>query len=306
MCPLKRHLIQFKQNIVGILGKMHSMLKIGFIKLVVEELDNRSNFPNQLAIAAIFKDEGSYLKEWIEYHRLIGVTKFYLFDNESTDNSTKILEQYKRDGIVELRKIKGKGRQIDAYQRAIKLAKNETKWLAVIDLDEFILPLEPNKTVLDILEEQKRSALLVGWMIYGSNGYLHKPNGLVVDNYRYHAPDNFIADYKSIINPRKVLEIKNPHYFKMLGKTTDETGKRIFQYPYINRPEAVPASKKKIRINHYYSKSWDEFQLKSLRGYADCSSKVARNIENFKDHDQNEVSDHYMDQYIIKLKQKLK
>ena len=33
------------------------------------------------SICAIFRDEGTYLKEWIEYHRIIGIDHFYLYNN---------------------------------------------------------------------------------------------------------------------------------------------------------------------------------------------------------------------------------
>ena len=36
-----------------------------------------------LSVCAIFKDEASYLKEWIEYHKLVGVQHFYLYENEN-------------------------------------------------------------------------------------------------------------------------------------------------------------------------------------------------------------------------------
>ena len=42
-----------------------------------------------LAIAAIFRDEAPYLKEWIEFHRAVGVERFYLFDNLSTDHCVR-------------------------------------------------------------------------------------------------------------------------------------------------------------------------------------------------------------------------
>ncbi len=44
------------------------------------------NFKHEFAIAAIVKNEGRYLREWIEFHRLVGCTKFYIYDNNSTDN----------------------------------------------------------------------------------------------------------------------------------------------------------------------------------------------------------------------------
>lgn len=304
----KRAYLQTKSNVIGILAKAKLILKAGPKAYLAKKLDNRTDFPHQLAIAAIFKNETPYLKEWIEFHRLVGVTKFYLFDNESTDNPNTILAPYVEAGIVDLHRIKGKGRQLDAYYQAIDLAKDETKWLAVIDLDEFLLPIEKGKTVLDILEEQRRSALLVAWMVYGSDGHKTKPTGLVTENYRHHATDDFIADYKTIVNPRKVIQVKNPHYIRVIGKMTNERGKQLFQYPYSYWPEAVAAPKQRIRINHYYSKSWEEFRQKSLRGYADSSGKAereARSLANFKDHDQNQVLDHYIDPYVAALKKKL-
>ena len=40
-----------------------------------------------VSICAIFKNESMYMKEWIEYHRIIGVDHFYLYNNFSSDNS---------------------------------------------------------------------------------------------------------------------------------------------------------------------------------------------------------------------------
>lgn len=34
-----------------------------------------------LPICAIFKEEAPYLPEWIEFHRLMGVERFFLYDN---------------------------------------------------------------------------------------------------------------------------------------------------------------------------------------------------------------------------------
>ena len=39
-----------------------------------------------LAVCAIYRDEASYMQEWIEFHRLVGVERFYLYDNNSVDD----------------------------------------------------------------------------------------------------------------------------------------------------------------------------------------------------------------------------
>ena len=47
---------------------------------------DKNLFPYDLAVVAIFKDEGRYLREWLDYHLLAGVEHFYLYNNDSADN----------------------------------------------------------------------------------------------------------------------------------------------------------------------------------------------------------------------------
>ena len=37
-----------------------------------------------LAASTIYRDDAEYLPEWIEFHRLVGVERFFLYDNGST------------------------------------------------------------------------------------------------------------------------------------------------------------------------------------------------------------------------------
>lgn len=43
------------------------------------------------SICAIFKNEGTYLREWIEYHLMIGFDHIFLYNNFSTDNYVDII-----------------------------------------------------------------------------------------------------------------------------------------------------------------------------------------------------------------------
>ena len=95
----------------------------------------------QLAICSIFKNEGKYIQEWIEYHKLIGVEHFYLYDNDSTDDIT-VLQQYIDEGTLTLNRISGVAMQMPAYNHFLNTYKEEVEWCAIIDLDEFIVPTE--------------------------------------------------------------------------------------------------------------------------------------------------------------------
>ncbi len=56
-----------------------------------------------VSICAIFRDEAPFLEEWIEYHRMIGVEHFYLYNHLSADHYYEVLRPYIQEGIVELK-----------------------------------------------------------------------------------------------------------------------------------------------------------------------------------------------------------
>ena len=92
--------------------------------------DKDTPFENELAIGAIMKDEGPYLKEWLDFHILVGVTKFYLYDNDSSDNTKEILKPYIKQGIVEYNYWPGKAMQMPAYHDILQKHSFDTRWLA--------------------------------------------------------------------------------------------------------------------------------------------------------------------------------
>ena len=76
-------------------------------------------FPYDLAVVAILKNEGRYLKEWLDYHLLAGVDHFYLYDNDSTDNYKEIIAPYVEAGLVTSKFFPGKKMQLEAYDEAV-------------------------------------------------------------------------------------------------------------------------------------------------------------------------------------------
>ena len=261
--------------------------------------DKNKQFKNTLSIAAIMKNEGPYLKEWLDFHILVGVDKFYLYDNGSTDNTTKILKPYIERGIVDYTYFPGRAQQRPAYYDVINKHADDTRWLALIDLDEFLVPVK-HKTLPKFLHSLPRfSQLIVSWVDYGSNGHKTKPNGLVIENYTKHARDNW--GVKSIINPRLITYLGNPHYNYVAGSTIDENGRKIGK---INQ-EKNPTTINKIRCNHYITKSYSEYMARCNLGDASSGEKVktfGRDPEtNFHRFNKNEVYDPIMQKYVKKL-----
>jgi len=128
-----------------------------------------------LSIVAIAKNEAPYIKEWIEYHKLVGVERFYFYDNGSTDNTKEILEPYIKEGSVVYNYCEGKCLQNLAYADAVCKYKNQTRWLAIIDLDEYIVPVEKDNIPDFIRNFEKFPAVGINWVMFDSNGYVSKP-----------------------------------------------------------------------------------------------------------------------------------
>ena len=256
------------------------VIKHGIIRRIREIRDLRAQeyktgkYKYNLAVVAIMKNEGPYLQEWIEFHKLIGVEKFYLYDNESTDETQKILKPYIKSGLVDYTPFPGQKMQLPAYNDCIEKHKNETKWLAVIDLDEFIVPVKYD-TLTDFLNEQQSESIaqfIIPWIIFGSNGHKTKPDGLVIESYTKRGKHSWL--YKSIINPRLVFNM-SCHEHDVAGRT-------------------VSVNQSKVRCHHYHCKSWEEYKLKALRGDAwDGADAGIKKYQQqcFNRHDLNEVVD---------------
>ena len=118
------------------------------------------SFKYEAAIVAIVKNEGAYLREWVEYHKKIGFQKFYIYNNDSTDDTNSVLKDFVSNGTVDLIQYSGKNLQCFAYNDAIDKHKNECHYMAAIDLDEFILPMKTGniKDAIDIIEEYPYAA----------------------------------------------------------------------------------------------------------------------------------------------------
>jgi len=90
----------------------------------------------KVGICAIIKDcRAPYLNEWLNWHRLIGVDVFYIYDNDSIIPLSTVVENM--TGVF-IQKWQGKNQQHLVYADCIK-NKKECDWIAFIDDDEFIV-----------------------------------------------------------------------------------------------------------------------------------------------------------------------
>ena len=263
-------------------------------------MTDKNLFLYDLAMVAIFKDEGKYLKEWLDYHLLAGVEHFYLYNNDSTDNYAEVLAPYVENNLVTLTNVSGKGMQMLSYDDALERFKFFCRYMAFIDLDEFIFP-KTNQSITKIAEEKisnDTAALGINMQFFGSNGEIKADYSRgVLERFTRRAPNDWIFTnddgikdgniyIKSIMNPRLVNYFFSPHYAIYFAglKSINAEGNETF------RAGSQPISADKIVLNHYFTKSREEFEQKRLRGK--CFSTNKKYVtKNFQTYDRNEIFD---------------
>ena len=240
-----------------------------------------------LAVCAIAKNEGPYFEEWIEWHRKQGVEKFYIYDNESTDGTREILAPYVKAGVVEYCYWPGKKQQLAAYDDCFERHRLETRWLAVIDLDEFIVPVQ-DRTIPDFLHRMERfSVVEINWLVYGSGGArTREPGGVMERFHRHSLPEHRLNTHvKSIADPRRVCTMVGCHEAaRIAGRAADSHGMPLRKGFRDRKPQQDV-----IRINHYAVKSYEEFLAKRARGRARVTS--LRDMSYFEQYDLNDLAD---------------
>jgi len=132
-----------------------------------------------LSVVCIIKNEGRYIEEWIQFHKLVGVQHFYIYDNDSDDNTKELLTPWIENGDITYTFWPGKGRQLDAYNDTLRRYRNDSKYLAVIDADEFLMPINKVdiKERLDeiISSNSHAGGVAINWCMFGSSGLIARP-----------------------------------------------------------------------------------------------------------------------------------
>ncbi len=237
--------------------------KINFKKRLTNEKQIKKVTPLKnpkyyLTLVAIFQNEARFLKEWIEFYRMIGVEHFYLYNHLSTDDYMQVLEPYIKAGIVELEQVTEEPRnlsswndiQTSTYENAAKKVAEETEWLIIVDTDEFLFPVKEKNLANALKDYDEHPALSVNWQIFGSSSVEKIADNKLMTETLLKKSNAKDLHVKTIIKPRYIQSIQHPHFSHMLDgyMQVDENKKYLFG-PFLPKE-----SRNIFRINHYWSR----------------------------------------------------
>ena len=237
-------------------------------------------------IFTVIKNEHEYLDEWIQYHLNLGINHIFIFEDYDSESHKDICHKYKDN--VSLNSIfdilddddKNKAKKIKTIKKGfvhplylkkgllyLKTNFDIYDWCFTIDTDEFIF-LENNNLNNTLLQYKDYDAIILSWKCYGANGLINKPDYTkqsIIDIYNKQIDNSLLEKkpkdlFKTCYNLKKYNEyfFYNTHNPSIICKWCNS----------IYKKDKMNLVYKNIYINHYITRSWEEYVWKiKTRGY---------------------------------------
>lgn len=216
----------------------------------------------KIAIPVIAKNEDNYIDEWMDYHLKIGVTDFFIYQNDWRYNgkflNDKSIHLFVRDGGA-------KFKQLQIWNDFIQEYYKDFDWAAFIDIDEFIAP--KNNLTLNrfLINYSDKHSIQLHWRYFGDN-HLDK-----VENNNYSCIDRFLMSEKECNKSVKTLINFNvsKQNIKMVNHWSDP-------FPFDIDPKFA-------EIAHYRTKTKEEYikrKYDNLNGMLYLQNDIFKDFNN--------------------------
>ena len=263
------------------------------LKMIEKDL-----FLYNFSIGLLAKDEGHYIREWIEYYLHAGIDHFFIYDNDSTDNQKEVIQDYIDQGFVDYIMWPGTAIQKSMTTDVIEKARYTSRYLAIVDIDEFMVPYNTNDDIVTIVDKMLENdtrpflqAIGLTWAIYGTNGAEKADYSTPVLDRCPKRDSIFKRVAKYIMNPRLVKGCPDsPHKLEGFAHKN--------RYLMLNKPqtgidERLQDGKVNIVLNHYRAKSKEEWEKTKVSrdSVLQLGRKEVNNGLNFEKADKNLIED---------------
>jgi len=229
-----------------------------------------------VAIALVVRNEERHIGEWARFHRLAGVRHVFVYDDASSDRTVAELRQ--NFSAEQLTVIPWGQRLIDrslgrpihnqvlAYAHAAANFGGAYRWLACIDADEFLVPVQA--TSIDAALAHLGAEVVnvsLPWHMFGRCGHQGPPTGGVVANYLRRAERPMQAmNFKCLVDPCRLSGVRV--HSMDTGRPALTWNDQGVPFPLAQRKRPDFYSAVHLQLNHYYTRSANELEQKIGRG----------------------------------------
>ena len=255
--------------------------------LLLREIPRRA----RAAVVATVRDEALGLVEWVAHYRVLGFERIFVYTNHNSDGTDALLDCLAGHGLLRVihNEIDLKySPQRKAYAHALQCLPDlyECAWAFFVDADEFYVPAS-GWSIDGLLDGAERAfpvhppaGVLVDWRWYVSGARFEFGPGLVQERFRHFQPH---GGFKSLVRLGEAVSMRQVHYPEPSpgGFLVDSDMTPLGKGDIWAKP---PSSGQGGYLNHYWSKSFEEFSIKKARGdtlAANAHGEWARTFDQF-------------------------
>ena len=255
--------------------KLLSIIILSLLIYILYYKDNtKRNSELKVCLCTLGKQENLYIKEYVEHYKKYGVDKIYLYDNNDVNGEKfeEVISDYINEGFVEI--LNWRGRLYQLYRIMNDCYTNNNAnydWLLFYELDEFIYLRNYNnvKPFLNQRKFKRCQLIYLNMICHTDNNKLYYENKSLAERFPERVPRTkylgMNLEIKSIIRGNiKNMYVENMH-------TITEKFINCNGYGNKNKTDIFFSTEPdydNYYINHYYSKSTEEFINKINRGDA--------------------------------------
>ena len=247
-----------------------------YVKIILLYCINHNmEYKYKISVISMFKNEHMIMDEWIQHNISEGIQHFYLIDNGSTDNYLDILNKYigKITLVVDSYRHPETTQNVLFNKHFLDLVKNESEWIIICDMDEYIYSRNEYKTIFDYVNNIPNNIekIILPWKNFGNNNIVKQPPSIVSSFTLYEEANaykervhenNWRGHCKSLIKTQnlKVLEI----HCSELNINDNLHFSDFLQAPNI---KSYNITTQNLHINHYQHMSIEYYRnVKMIRG----------------------------------------
>ena len=250
-------------------------LNLYFIILIFMILDLYFTFKKKInlikvCLCSVGKLENKYIREFVEHYRKYKVDKIFIYDNNEINGEKfdNILKDYINEKFVEVINFRGKeGKQLKMFEDCYKKNSMKYDWLIFYDMDEFIY-LKKIINIKDFLNQKKFNkcqSIYLNWVIHTDNNLKYYYNKSLAQRFTEIYKNKNYCNGKTIIRGNiKNIKMETTHLLdRKIGRCNGFGKKFKSKGIFCLLPDY-----KYYYIDHYYSKSTEEFINKINKGDA--------------------------------------
>jgi hypothetical protein len=213
---------------------------------------------NDAVICAIAFEEEPYIDEWIAYNLVLGFSHIYIYDNSNT-----FTLKNKNTNNVTVIHFPGEQKMLQSRDIFILQYKNKHKWVAHIDIDEFIV-LKKHNNIIDFLNDYDDcDSIAINWLMFGTSNEINYRNEPVTKRFQYCSKD-INQHYKCISKIKSINRCVHSHKPLLHNGSIYDTNRKVINDIFNPNGDYNVAC-----IHHYYTKSEEEFKEKIERRMVD-------------------------------------